>query len=211
MPGVTRAHQQLIDYVEPQGVSVVRTTKGLLFRFPNGATEMIHFTQSDYRATRNARANFRRNGIEWPGDAIARKTTKSPSAKTLEAVAPVLAGRDALMVAEVAREAGVGFYAAQGAMVKMGWWRDYGNAKSAAVRWHPPIENPSEVLEEITEDAADEPEPTPPEQREFLDTVDSWAVDLDAIANENRLIYVSDLVASYRAAGLAVELRVWRV
>lgn len=209
MPGITRAHAQLINYVEPQGVTVVRTTKGLLFRFPNGGTEMIHFTQSDYRATRNARANFRRNGIEWPGDSTAHKVTKNPSAKTLEAVAPVLAGRDNLIVNDVARDAGVGFYAAQGALVKLGWWRDYGNPKSSAVRWHPPIENPSEVVEEI-DAAAEEPEPTPTDQREFLDTVDSWAVDLDAIANENRLIYVNDLVASYRAAGLAVELRVWK-
>lgn len=53
---------------------------------------------------------------------------------------------------------------------------------------------------------ADEPDPAPIE-REFLDTVNSWTVDLHPIPPTMTL---ADLHAVYAAAGLTIELRVWR-
>jgi hypothetical protein len=44
--------------------------------------------------------------------------------------------------------------------------------------------------------------------REFIDTVDSWSVDLASLPPKTR---IAQLAEHYRAAGLAVELRVWRL
>jgi len=211
LPGLTRFHEQLINYVEPQGVVVSRTTDGLRFKFPNGKSDAIHFTQSDYRATRNTRANFRRNGIEWPGDARGgKKQVKNPSPKTLAAVEAAVAGKDDLSITDVATATGISFYAVQGALVKLGWWRDYGSSRSSNVRWHPPLEDPKAPAEsmviEPADDDADQPDPTPPAEREFLDTHDSWTVDVDAV----EAITMGDLRAAYQAAGLAFEVRVWK-
>lgn len=46
-----------------------------------------------------------------------------------------------------------------------------------------------------------------PEEREFIDTHDSWAIDNFMSIKD---LTVAQLVAAYHAAGLEVELRVWR-
>jgi hypothetical protein len=207
MPGVTRFHQQLMDYVEPQGVTVTRTTKGLLFRFPNGETEMLHFTNSDWRATRNTRANFRRNGIQWPGDFGDKKrpSTTAGTVKKVEAYLATLPAGEHVSSSHVAAGANVSFPAVAGAMVKLGWWKE---STERLAKWAPPIENPTEVVEEVTEPDA-EPTPTPSAHyREFLDTVDSWVTELEDIEGG---MTVQQLLSTCRAMGLAVELRVWRV
>lgn len=210
MAGLTKFHQQLINFVEPQGVSITRTTSGLLFRFPNGETEMIHFTQSDWRATRNARANFKRNGIQWPGDWGDKKRV-NPTAKTLtrvreyvDSIADPLDG--GVTVTSVVDATGVSFPSVVPALQKLGWWKA---TPSRLSHWLPPIENPKEVIEEVLAD--DEPEPTTvpsrSHEREFIDTVDSWTANLEDL---DATITVGSLLSAYRAAGLRLELRVWR-
>lgn len=212
MAGVTREHERLIKYVEPQGVSVTRTKKGLLFRFPNGETEMIHFTQSDWRATRNARANFRRNGVEWPGDLRGKKPYKATVEKVRGAVEALVARGEEVTSIAIKRELGMQAGAensVKNAMIALGWWHDYRTPGSRqTLVWHPPLENGSEVVEEV-EDAEDDNGDllVKPPAREFIDTVDSWCVDVDTLDQSTT---VAQLRAMFAASGLKAELRAWR-
>lgn len=67
-----------------------------------------------------------------------------------------------------------------------------------------PEVNPS-VEAEVTEPAVETP---PAGGREFLDTVESWTVDTSALTGLT--MTVEQMFAMYRAAGLEVEVRVWR-
>lgn len=88
---------RIIEYVEPQGVAVTRTKKGLLLRLPNGKSEMIHFTSSDHRAYENNRSRLHQAGIELPMDKYALKklpdyiTAGSMRQTTLDRAARVIA------------------------------------------------------------------------------------------------------------------------
>lgn len=87
---------RIIEFIEPQGVGVTRTKKGLLLRLPNGDTDMIHFTNSDHRAYANTRARLRRAGIDLPTDRHAAKnlpdyiTAGSMRATTLDRARRIL-------------------------------------------------------------------------------------------------------------------------
>jgi hypothetical protein len=59
----------------------------------------------------------------------------------------------------------------------------------------------------ITPETVTRSDPKPPAGREFLDSADSWTVDVASVAS----VPISALVTTYRAAGLECELRVWRV
>lgn len=85
---------RLLDHVEPQGVRLTRTTKGVLLRMPDDSTAMIHFTGSDHREPKNVRAALKRAGVTWPtdgGNDLRKDVTEiQPSARTLARVLPVL-------------------------------------------------------------------------------------------------------------------------
>lgn len=81
--------RRLLLHVEKQGVNVTETKKGYLMRFPNGKTEMLHKSQSDYRGVNNLKASLKRSGITWPFDGekaeLPKYITDSPPRKsTLE-------------------------------------------------------------------------------------------------------------------------------
>src|SRR5258708_4997608 len=89
---------RIIDFVEPQGVGVTRTKKGLLLRLPNGESEMIHFTTSDHRAYANTRSRLHQAGVELPTDKHSLKnlpnyiTAGSMRTATLERAARIIEG-----------------------------------------------------------------------------------------------------------------------
>jgi hypothetical protein len=212
MPGLTREHQRLIKYVEPQGVTVTMTKSGLLFRFPNGGTEMIHYTSSDWRATRNNRANFRRNGIAWPGDdsqdggarSKPRATTLARVNAALDQFSPEQAAAG-LSVTEVSKASGVTFFAVENSMRAAGWWKDYG----LQGKWFPPILDPNEVVEEVE---VEDDEVALPSQDLAPVTEDDhtpWMVTLADLVVPG--LTVEDLVATFQAMGLAAEVKLWRM
>jgi len=195
-------------------VTTTRTTKGLVFRLPNGETESLHFTQSDWRATRNFRAQLRRNGLEYPGDYTRFKGRKGkPQSSTIEKLTEALADIDhapeaAVTTVELCSRTGLNSPAVVRGMQELGWWHDYRKPGARlTLVWHPPFD-PTEVIEEI--------EPEPPTlsivpdapEREFIDSVDSFAVPLDELDPSTT---ISQLLALYRATGLACELRAWRI
>jgi hypothetical protein len=233
MAGLTQEHVRLINYLEPQGVTVTRTTKGLLFRFPDSSTYTIHWTQSDWRATRNFRANVRAHGLEWPGDYQTKaKRTKPPLKSSIEKVTQALAdlNPETVTTVDIARVTGMGSATIAHTMVALGWWHDYKptNSRRSFV-WHPPVDPkaPADTIPDIPEEPESsgaltqtpsetlsepvaEPVATPIRQhagREFIDSADSWTVDLDSL---NPKITVGKLAALYASTGLQVEIRVWR-
>lgn len=211
MPGLTREHLRIINYLEPQGVTVTRTTKGLLFRLPNGSTESLHFTQSDWRATRNFRAQLRRNGVEYPGDYSQAKSRKKPYKQSVEKITTALESwpeGERVTTVELCRRTGnMTSSTVVHVMQSLGWWHDYKKPGSRQTYyWNPPID-PHEIVEELPEPEPVEDPINRPALREFLDTVDSWCVQLDGL---DQTTTVAQLRALYAASGLNAELRVWR-
>lgn len=148
MAGLTKEHVRIINYVEPQGVSVIRTTKGMLFRMPNGSTEMLHYTASDWRATRNFRANLRRNGIEYPGDYTDKKQKRPPYKESIEKVRAAINDLDAdrVTTVQIAAKTGMGSGTIAHVMHHIGYWHEYKpNTSRKTFIWHPPID-PKEIV-----------------------------------------------------------------
>lgn len=73
----------------------------------------------------------------------------------------------------------------------------------------PPVTDVTDVTAIPAPESQPKPAPRSPAQpgtREFLDTADSWTVDAAQVGT----VPLSALIATYRAAGLACELRIWR-
>lgn len=148
---------RIIEYVEPQGVSVTRTKKGLLLRLPNGKTEMVHFTNSDHRAFENQRARLHRAGIELPTDRHALKnlpdyiTAGSMRQATLDRAQRVLddMGSPRKVTATEFMEAGgaPNHGLANRTLYHLGWLPQT-DRKRAHKIWLQPIENEEEPMTE---------------------------------------------------------------
>lgn len=82
---------RIVEHVEPQGVTVTRTKKGLLLRLPNHETTMVHFTTSDVRAVKNLRATLKRAGVTMPND---RHTAQAELAPYITNVTPTQRTKD---------------------------------------------------------------------------------------------------------------------
>jgi hypothetical protein len=86
---------RLLDHIEPQGVNVTRTTKGVLLRLPDQSTTMLHFTGSDVREAKNVRARLKRAGVSWPtdGEPLGDRIIKSrPQKRSLDKARAALEG-----------------------------------------------------------------------------------------------------------------------
>lgn len=233
MAGLTKEHVRIIDYVTPQGVTTLRTTKGILFRMPNGETEMLHYTVSDWRGTRNFRANLRRNGIEYPGDYENKKSKKPPKKDSIEKVKSVLSdfNSDSVTTVEIYKKLKtIGTPAnattIQGVMLYLGYWHDYKkpDARTTFV-WHPPIDpkeivEPLEDMENLVEYADDTDDETDAdtetvnvstvavtENALHNDGVEHWFVQLDGLDGS---ITIDQLRIIYMAAGFNLEVRLTR-
>jgi hypothetical protein len=224
---------RLVKHIEPQGVKFTRTKKGLLLRLPDDTTTMIHFTSSDHASTDAIRARLRRAGVSWPTDSAAVKLppylgTGSASKTTLERMSGVLDDLGnplKLKTADAMRIWKSKGYPTDYASVMRGlynsgytptqktprgqiaWEREDEEAVTAIVEEieHPePIEPPALAL---VPEPEPEPEPTKPAGREFIDTADSWTVDLETI---DRDLTLRQILGLYGSTGLTLELRVWR-
>jgi hypothetical protein len=212
MAGLTKEHQRLIKYAEAQGVTTKRTRKGIYFYFPNGQSDLIHWTQSDWRATRNSRANWRRNGIAWPGDDSQHGGERSkPRATTMARVNVALdqltpeQREKGVSVTEISTLSGVTFFAVENSMRAAGWWKDFG----VQAKWFPPILDPNEVVEEVEVEDDDEIPTQPVEDQAPVENDHApWTVTLASLVVPG--LTVEDLVATFQAMGLEAEVKLWR-
>jgi hypothetical protein len=228
MAGFTQEHKRIVDYVEAQGVTVTRTTKGLLFRAPNNETTVLHWTESDWRSTRNFRANLKRMGIEYPGDYQRAGMKKPPMKSSVEKIQEALKDLDPNRVttSELFKRTNVTTATITRVMLHLGWWHEYKKPKSTKpIVWHPPVD-PKEVIEPVEDmknlvEYADDTNDKTDANSTSLDisaveafsqavhnTPDnSWPVQLDHL---DGTITIDQLRIIYMAAGLNVEMRVWR-
>jgi hypothetical protein len=228
MIGITREHQRLIEYVTPQGVTVIRTSAGLTFTFPNGESESISWGQSDYRSLKQTRANFRRHGILWPGDPSSTAKPSTTVTKPMKAtVEKVRAAVDKLTpeqlqagvtITDVVALSGTAHYATEASLRSMFWWKQWGRLG----KWFPPLQNPAEVVEEVNlpalpaapSTAAAAPAAAPAAPARSADDLppaaapESWSTTLASLVVPG--LTVDELVGTFAALGLNTELRIWR-
>lgn len=145
-------------------------------------------------------------GIAWPGDP-GDKARKHPTAAVLHRVEGYLATLDpvpAVSVGEVVEGAGVTHPTAVSALTHLGWFKETPNQRA---KWMPPLDDPHAPAEddfELEEEPGDDGAltETGAEGTEF-----TWPVDLDSI---DHTATVGQVLAIYRAAGMAIEIRVRR-
>lgn len=141
-------------FCEDQGCRITRTKKGLLIRFPDGTSTVQHFTNSDYRATQNQIARFRRAGVVHPDDKREQTTelptyvteTTSVARKTRDRVMKYLANNDYPEVVygnRISSEMGIEPITAQRALYLMG----FAPGKIENQRKGRPWYTPAEVLD----------------------------------------------------------------
>jgi hypothetical protein len=152
---------RLLDHIEPQGVQLTRTKKGMMLRLPDGTSTMIHFTGSDVRERDNVRARLKRAGVEWPGEGSplgAAITDTKPWATTLEYGAELLAGWDQKYIngsqlRRLSQAAGrdMNNQTAQRILYHLGWLP---TGKSTARKWLRPLDQLEDIYQlELESDA----------------------------------------------------------
>lgn len=242
--------RRILDHVQKQGVNVVETKKGYLLRLPDGETEMMHKSQSDYRGVQNMRAKLKRSGISWPFDGerpelpkyiterTMRESTLVKYRETLRSLNDGVQMIDEITASELAhahwkrtrpgedypKNSGTVLAAAFRALYRIGYQQTGFKKGKDGLLWEivvPEKPRPTQAKPFAPEKMfAPEPEPVaevitlpaPPDPapsnggREFLDSVDSFTLHLDTIAD----IPVETVMRIMRAAGLELEIRVWK-
>lgn len=163
MAGMARKEiARLLDHIEPQGVSVTRTTKGVLLRLPDDTTTMLHFSGSDVREPKNVRARLKRAGVSWPGEEspLPQWIAERPTQRTLDRVQAVLAtyehryitGGQLSRLLVAAGDKPMNSMVTQRALYHLGW---VATGKSTGRKWLRPLElEPDPFAEEAAELAA---------------------------------------------------------
>jgi len=213
----------IVDYLVEQGTETTRTTKGILLRFPNRDTAMVHFTTSDVRARSALAAKVHRAGLRMPMDR--REAMKLPDSitdavpqrRTMERAQAALAsmGNPHRVTTKQLINAGGALnpMGASRVLFALGWLPS--NTERGTKRyWLAPepedvtADNVAPVVDLGLQPQPDTPaEPAAPEPREFLDTVDSWAA-WEELPADMTVGDVRQLLAALHMHG---ELRVWRV
>lgn len=220
-----------------QGVGVTRTTKGLFLRLPDGESTTVHFTNSDVRASDNLIARLRRAGVRHPEDPkdvreLPSNITDGPpvaarSIRKIEKVVEELGYPEVVTVKQITDNTEIVHITATRALYQMGFKpvRGKRNGRDWLVPQEildrKPKEEPveSQTLPEREATAEEEAEILAsiadpdfvevqrPEAREFIDSVDSWVVDIRHLPPT---MTIGDYFDTLRASGLDFEVRVWR-
>jgi hypothetical protein len=240
----------LLKSLDEQGVNMKRTKNGYLLYLPDGRTESVHLTPSEYKGTLALRASIKKAGLKWPTDTelkakpvfedfvvpdyISKGGTPLP--RVLKEV------QDALET--LASQGHVEVFPKQIIDVSGRAPRDYATIYRALIaldyepvikkggqvkRWRKrpdPVDAPPETegmavvtAQPVLEAPAPAPAPAPVARpaadssaavmgREFIDTADTWTVELRSTTVSE--LTMKQLKQVYMAAGLQVELRVWR-
>lgn len=223
MPGLSKKETaRLLDYIEPQGVDITPVKNGYLLRLPNGETTTVHLSVSDHRGPANLRSTLKRAGVKWPTDAVKGEIVLTPNTvKYGEKLLKSFDHADSIKQTDLKQRAEeIGWSVAQVTIRRFMISRGYqGIGGPRNYKWQkikPLITERKELEEEpITAEVIplnhDQPNPldrvireTP---REFLDSHDSWTVDLDILPDT---LTIKDVAMMYKATGLNFEIRVWK-
>jgi hypothetical protein len=212
MPGLSKKESaKLLVHVEAQGVNVTPVKNGVLLRLPNGESTTVHFSGSDHRGPLNLRAFLKRNGIDWPTDHNDVKPTKL----TLERGEKVLERMgypNALRMHDFKTAAMLDdWHVTSTTISRFLYYRGYeGVGNTVNRRFVMPseiIEVPKEINPVVTINETVPLVETTVQHREFLDTHDSWTVDMDILPDS---LSVKDMKLMLAAMGIEYEVRVWK-
>lgn len=201
-----------------QGAELTRTKKGYFVKFPNGDSTTFHNTNSDNRAARNMRAVVLRAGLSWPFDARKDPGMDPRTQRTYDVIRDALSRLPEPFTMEQLLEASG---KSTGPIHR--YLRDYGyvhQREKGSTYWRlaeKPVPVPTPAPTPAPAPKPDPEVPSYPEiekarqlvqaqeiekhknDREFLDTADSWNVTVPA-----------ELQEMATAMGLQIEVRVWR-
>jgi hypothetical protein len=221
MPGLSKKETaRLLTHVENQGVVVTPVKNGYMLRLPNGESTTVHLSVSDHRGPLNMRAFLKRNGIDWPNDrkdVKISKVTAERGSTVLEKMGNprTLRAHDFIIAAQlidwkVAGETVKNFLHSQG-------YEAVGNTVQRRFILPDEIVPEEKVVEVVPPkpivSIVKEPIPTILEKestielREFLDTHDSWTVNMDIFPDT---LTFKDMKLVLAAMGVSFELRVWK-
>jgi hypothetical protein len=226
MPGLSKKETaKLLDYIEPQGVDITPVKNGYLLRLPNGETTTVHLSVSDHRGPANLKATLKRAGVKWPTDSnyggsrsgIQHEHTKKFGEKLLLSFnyAEVIKASDLRLKAQE-----IGWNPTSNTIRKFMISKGYQSiGATSGLKWKkitPIVTERKELIEqdnvaEIVSINSETPNPldrvikeTP---REFLDTHDSWTINLDILPHN---LSLGDTMMMLKAMGLKFEIRVWK-
>lgn len=217
MPGLSKKETaKLLTHVERQGVVTTPVKNGVMLRLPNGESTVVHFSVSDHRGPAKLRAQLKRAGVDWPTDKTPRKMTPATIEKAnrvMDRMAhpTIIRTHDFLIAASIDDWKPSNITVAN-YLYSLGY-QGVGNTTSKRFVLPDPIVETKPVEEApivaIHPERLDLP-PVPVQQeviREFLDSHDSWTVDLDILPDTMTL---HDAKLFIKAMGLSFELRVWK-
>ncbi len=219
MPGLSKKETaRLLTHVEAQGVQVTDVKNGVMLRLPNGESTVVHYSVSDHRGPAKLRSQLKRAGVTWPTDGDEQRGLPTHRAREVGTTALANLGNpDETKIGPVRDQfAALGWEnPTNGTLRRVMLWLGYEPVGATiSLRWvkpHPIIDLP--VAEPEPEPAplvaledVNGPDPATPAAREFIDTHDSTAADLDRLADYP----IATVRTILEAVGLAVEVRVWR-
>ena len=223
MPGLSKKETaRLLTHVEAQGVAVTTVKNGYMLRLPNGESTTVHLSVSDHRGPLNLRAFLKRNGIDWPTDKQSDiKMLKSTIAKGEEVLEKMGNPRTVRMhdfaTAASLIEWNVPNMTISRFLVYKGYepvgntvQRRYIMPEPIVTELKPPVVSPEpKAIVSIVKQPLDSvlTKETTLEVREFLDTHDSWTVNLDILPDT---LSVRDMKLMFAAIGVEFEVRVWK-
>jgi hypothetical protein len=223
MPGLSKKETaRLLTHVEAQGVTITNVKNGVMLRLPNGESTTVHFSGSDHRGPLNLRAFLKRNGIDWPTD-------KQSDIKML----PVTIAKGEQVLEKMGNPRTIRMHDFSTAASLIDW--NVPNStigRFLIYKGYEPVGNtvqrryvmPDEIVTELKmNEYSPEPkaivsivkEPLPEvlnkettlEMREFLDTHNSWTVNLEVLPDT---LTIKDMKLMFAAVGIEFEVRVWK-
>ena len=213
MPGLSKKEtEKLLTHVEAQGVKVTPVKNGFMLRLPNGESTTVHLSVSDHRGPANMRAFLKRNGIDWPTDKVKNQKLSKGSLDKGDALILALDFPAAITNKHLRHTASdMGWNPTAdvlGRYMRIAGYEAIG--RTAGIIWKKPMPIIEEVKKEVVTVEKQEVVTDTGNvylSREFLDTHDSWTVDL-AMMPQN--VTLSDMQMMFKATGLSFEIRVWR-
>jgi hypothetical protein len=223
MPGLSKKETaKLLTHVEAQGVQVTNVKNGFMLRLPNGESTTVHLSVSDHRGPLNLRAFLKRNGIDWPTDRSKDiKLLKSTIAKG-EKVLERMGYPNTVRMHDFGIAASIDDWIPSNGTI----------ANFLVFKGYEPVGNtvqrryimPAEIVTELKSDEISvqakpivsivkDPLPhilekeSTVEVREFLDTHESWTVNMEILPDT---LTVKDMKLMFAAMGISFEVRVWK-